>query len=1584
MVLALLAGILAVLDLVSPIVVGAPATTSDSALAPRVAALVLALVFGLSRLRRLPSSLKRPLLAMTSLVPLSLLGTVGVDRLFSTLVLTLTAFAVAAAAPLLAARVELRRTARIAALLAAVLCTSAVVGRATTTYHLFTGATFSPGLMGALALATLNFALTLSLGLWTSIVTFLLGESARSTPESSPGNQRKRRLALLGLIVTAAGFLALGVGYLRLLINQERALLGEDLAVVAELKAAAIGNWRAERIADARTLAHLLRLEGLPSLAGTEPSATAARARLARHLDAVAQNYRYRNVAVLDADFRPILVQPAEPLTLNAELTARVRTAAPGVVLTELYRTPSGAEILDIITPIFSETATAPSGVLLLRIDPHQQLEGLVQRWTSRSRTGECFLFRRDGDQILFLTDVRFHPESALVLRRPLGEQNLLAAQVINQSPAGLLEGIDYRGIPAVGAARRIDDSPWFIMAKLDASEAFAAVRALALRLAAGSFLILVSLGLGFGLLWRSHQHALFTRQTEAERVRAELAERLALMMQHANDGVLLFDEQMRIVEANHRATELYLRPSAELLQLTAPALRPPAQRSSVAAQFAAATASGTLFETIHVRKDGTEFPVEVSARRVELHGRPHVLSIVRDITERKIHEREIDRLNRIYHVISEINQAIAHSTNLSKLSEHVCRILVEFGGFRIAWIAWHNPVSHLLEPLAVAGDELGYVSQLKISADPSVAAGQGPSGLAFHRDQTYVCNDFFSDPATVPWRDAANRSGIKSSIALTLHREGHPAGLLTVYAGDVHFFGAREIALLEESARDVSFAIDVILGEERRRQAELALRQSESRMAFLLSATPVVLYSLRVTDVIVTEFISENVKERLGYPPAAFISDSRFWLAHVHPDDAATAALGFSHLDSQTAISRDYRFRHGDGTYRWVHDHTQIIRDATGRPRELVGYWLDITERKAAEENLRKLSRTIEQAPLSVAITDLNGNLEYVNPYFCSLTGYTAAEVLGQNPRILKSGGTAAEVYADMWTTLSTGRVWRGELHNRKKNGEIYIEAAVIAPVVGESGRVTHYVALKEDITDRQRTAAALQEAQKNYRLIADHTHDVIWLYDLAQERFSYISPSVQKLRGYLPEEILGQKISQVVTPASMAQIAKLLPGQFQALASGNDAACTVIAEIDQYRKDGSIVPTEIVSTLLPDAAGRPGQLLGISRDITERRRARAALEQFNAELENKVAARTLDLANRNREIQALLHAIPDLVMRLRHDGTVLNYQPSRDSSPLAGSLVGSSAHDPAPALTTAALEVGRQALAANTSIAQETLLPSPAGNLTVEVRAAPVGPDEFVAFVRDITIRKNLEAEIAAMLERERQVSEMKTRFISVTSHEFRTPMAAAMGSIELLHNHFDRLTPEKREELFGRVDTAMHRLTEMLDDVLTLSRIDAGRVKLELASLDLARFIPGVIDEVRLGDRDNHRYEFKIEGTGTVFPSDSHLLHHIVSNLLSNGARYSPAGTLITTTLQCTAETARITVVDEGIGIPTEDQVRLFAPFERGSNVGNIKGTGLGLSIVKRKTELLGGTVSLESSVNRGSRFTVEFPRSPITPA
>ena len=219
-------------------------------------------------------------------------------------------------------------------------------------------------------------------------------------------------------------------------------------------------------------------------------------------------------------------------------------------------------------------------------------------------------------------------------------------------------------------------------------------------------------------------------------------------------------------------------------------------------------------------------------------------------------------------------------------------------------------------------------------------------------------------------------------------------------------------------------------------------------------------------------------------------------WVAGVHPDDAGRRlAVHQAALQSREPFETEYRLRRADGEYRWMLDQGAPQFDPQGDFHGYVGVAIDITERKRAEDELRWLSKAVEQSPSIVVITDLNGNIEYVNPKFTEVTGYTLEEVRGRTSSFLKSGEMPEEGYRKLWETIQTGE-WRGEFRNRKKNGELYWESASICPIRDASGNPAHFIAVKEDVTERKRMETALRASEERFRVAAESAG--ICVYDV------------------------------------------------------------------------------------------------------------------------------------------------------------------------------------------------------------------------------------------------------------------------------------------------------------------------------------------------------------------------------------------------------------------------------------------------------------------------------------------------------
>lgn len=298
------------------------------------------------------------------------------------------------------------------------------------------------------------------------------------------------------------------------------------------------------------------------------------------------------------------------------------------------------------------------------------------------------------------------------------------------------------------------------------------------------------------------------------------------------------------------------------------------------------------------------------------------------------------------------------------------------------------------------------------------------------------------------------------------------------------------------------------------------------------------------------------------------------------------------------------------DGTAFPVWLISAIVKDEKGNPLAVVSTCEDITQRKQAEEQLRKLSRAVEHSPASIVITDPNGVIEYVNPKFIQLTGYTAEEALGQNPRILKSGQHSAEFYADMWQTILNGQQWQKEIINRKKNGELYWEIISISPIRDQTGQITHFVGIKEDITERKRAEELLQEHLNFLNTLLNTIPNPIFYKD-AQGCYLGCNIAFEKVIGLPEKQIIGKTLSDL---APHHMVNRQITAEEKLLKEGG----VHVYESQVHYADGSLREVIVHEATFSNSAGEIQGLVGMMLDISERKQMESTMKRSQQFLNN------------------------------------------------------------------------------------------------------------------------------------------------------------------------------------------------------------------------------------------------------------------------------------------------------------------------------------------------------------------------------
>ena len=682
----------------------------------------------------------------------------------------------------------------------------------------------------------------------------------------------------------------------------------------------------------------------------------------------------------------------------------------------------------------------------------------------------------------------------------------------------------------------------------------------------------------------------------------------------------------------------------------------------------------------------------------------------------------------------------------------------------------------------------------------------------------------------------------------------------------------------------------------------------------------------------------------------------------------------------------RRFQFRHrlADGSVRDVEVLASSIRHR-GRA-VLHTIILDVTERESTQKKLRQLSAAVEQSPVSIVITDPAGDIEYVNPKFLDITGYTRAEVLGRNPRCLKSGDKGPEAYRGMWETIVAGKEWRGEFHNKKKNGELYWESASISPILDPSGRITHFLAVKEDITERKRAEESLREATERLSLATRAGGVGIWDYDVVNDRLVW-DDQMFRLYGLTRDQFAG---AYEAWRAGVHPEDRLRGHEEIHLALRGEREFDT--EFRVLWPDGTTRNIRALAFVQRDLSGQPLRMIGTNWDITGQKQAERELRESEE--------RFAQLAEQSGTVAWEVDTDGLYTYVSRVSETVLGYRPDE----LIGRMHFYDLHP----------QCGREEFKAAVWEAFEQK--APFRNLVNPAQAkdgrevwlstngsALLNADGTLRGYRgsdtDITGRKRAEAELmetnrsleeATALANEMAVqaeiaSIAKSDFLANMSHEIRTPMNGVLGMIGLLLD--TRMTGDQRRYA-ETVRASGETLLALINDILDFSKIEAR--KLDLETLDFS--LHSLLDDFT--GMMAHRAHEKGLGLGCVVapevPSalqgDPGRLRQILINLTGNAIKFTAQGE-VTVRVSVVSETSaevqlRFAVHDTGIGIPSDKLGRLFAKFSQvdSSTTRTYGGTGLGLAISKQLAAIMGGEIGVESQPGKGSEFwfTVRFAK------
>jgi PAS domain S-box-containing protein len=1200
---------------------------------------------------------------------------------------------------------------------------------------------------------------------------------------------------------------------------------------------------------------------------------------------------------------------------------------------------------LDLIIPL-NDFNNNPIAVLVLRINPETYLYSMLKNWPTDSKSAETVLIKREGAYIRVLTKLK--GAENIVSKRMISLENkefVVVKSILGQK--GIIEGLDYRNRTVVADIKSIPNTHWYLVTKIDKDEISSEIfNSAAVRVMVSNIIFIMFLVIVFAL-YKIKQYAVYKNLFVKEKELNDHQAKTKAITDAAQDAIIMMDDEGRISFWNPSAVRILGYEPSEVIGKNLHSILAPSEyhqeQNDAFKTFkldGRGSAIGKVMEFTAIRKDNKKIFIELSLSSLNNNEKWNAVGIIRDVTLRKISDEKLRESEEKFRKAFLTNP---DAININRLNDgmyiSVNKGFMQISGYSEAEVIGKTSLeldiwvdkedrNKLVQALKKDGsisnldtrfrskdgtiiDGLMSASIIELNGEPHIISisrdvterkkietaltesehnyNQIINGM---EDMVFVIdmNGNFIDVnkstiTTLGYSRAELLSLSPFEIDNSLTKEEIKALIKRMPMDESQSFetihktksGAKvpvEIKSTLINFKGNRVILSIARNITRRKETEEALRKSEERWLFAIEGSDDGVWDWNINNNEV--FYSKKWKEMLGYSETEIKNNLNEWEARLHPDDYKLVMYAIqNHLDGKTEqYYSEHRLSCKDGSYKWIMDRGKVlVRNADGSPARMVGthkdiadkkfaekilqeneqkyrqlfeslqegfalheiilneegtpvdykfleinksyekmtglleenvinktikeilpsidnFWIneygkvaltgksvkienfvpelnkfyrvnayspginkfaciieDITEIKKTETKIKQLSLAVDQSPTTVVITDTKGVIEYVNPKFTELTQYTYEDVIGKNPSVLKSDYSTKEEYKILWDTILAGKEWNGNFLNKKKNGELFWESAKISPLRNSNGEITHFVAIKEDITNK----------------------------------------------------IKSEK------------------------------------ELEEYRMN----------------------------------------------LEKMVETRTKEIDWINKEL------------------------------------------------------------------------------------------------ISEIEKKNQAEILLQESLEKEKELNQLKSRFISTASHEFRTPLTTILSSAELIQRYGKKWEEEKYQDHLERITHSVEYLTNLMDDVLTISRIESGKIIFTPAETNLQELCDKIITDLKLSNQKNHTYIYLYSAKQQIFNLDPKQIQIILQNLLSNASKYSESETTIKLTVDTANSDIQIKVSDEGYGISEEELLHIFEPFHRAVNTQNIEGTGLGLSIVKNAVELHRGTISVKSKLGKGTTFLINIP-------
>jgi two-component system, sensor histidine kinase and response regulator len=1196
-------------------------------------------------------------------------------------------------------------------------------------------------------------------------------------------------------------------------------------------------------------------------------------------------------------------------------LAEAVRIKKP--VLTTVYQNldlPGAPDVLDLLSPMITidRTGSRTVAVLLIRLDPKVVLFPLLGRWPVPSDTAETLLGERRGDAVFFLNQLRTHPGDTRQYSLPISDRKKLVVQATlgNQ---GLLEGIDYRNVPVLGAGRTIPGTRWILVAKEDKTEIYREIMPRALVVSFTTMAFIFAIFIAF----RS-----WIRQRSASLIRASEI-RFEAMFESMADAVLVIGPDRRFIEANRVAINNLGYSREELLRLGPIDINPVAAKDQVAANYNQLEQEGmATFETRHVRKDGSSFPVEIRSRKIQIEGIPLILSVARDISEQKATEAAIQQSRYMLRtVLDNLPAGVFWKDN--QLRYMGCnKTFAQHAGFK---------------------DSSGIIGKSDYDLWPSQAE-------YFEAQDRKILDSGESILGIEETVDRAGQGGIiiRTHLVPLQQENGAPQGLLGIY-------------------EDVTA----------QKMAEAAIQASQARMRAVFENAGV---GIAVIDLDGGyREVNQKLAEILGYSREELLQLSTQKISH--PDELAITLRALTELHQGVVDSFviEKKIIRKDGELSWGLVAYTPILGAQGSVQNVIGMVVDITERKRMEEELLLASERLDIATqgagigiwdLDVVSNHLVWNDEMYRIYGTreeDFGGAYEAWIQGLHPEDVERAKSEVEA------ALRDAKEYAAEFRICRPDGSIRHIRVASKIFRDPSGKPLRMVGINLDVTFVKEAEQALQQGKERLQAILSNLYSGVLVLNEVS-RVELINPFMCELfdLSMKPEEIVG------MTRESFDELMNI-SSQYPSWHIHRINELIVRGEPvhdEEFRlKNGKIILRDFIPLR------KEGKVVGriwTHRDITSMRLAEEKIAESEKFLKKMADALPGIVSYWTRDLRCYFvnakyqewfgHGSEEMRgMNLRDflgEEELLNQQESiqkvlageiqvykrvvKKSDGSGGTLWGFYLPDFADG------EVKGYFLVAS------------------DITELEEAQNQLVRLNQEMEDR-TLQAEAA---------NRAKSDFLANMSHEIRTPMNAIMGLSYLALK--TELSP-KQQDYLNRIQVASRNLLALINDILDLSKIEAEKLEIEHAPFNLhqvVEHVTSILDEKALGKGLEVRIDLPPEVPFELV-GDSLRLGQVLLNLVSNAVKFTEKGWVSLSmeifSIGPAQVRLRFKVQDTGIGIAAEVLPHLFQPFSQAdaSTTRRFGGSGLGLTICKRLVELMGGEISVQSILGEGSIFTFTLP-------